>query len=102
MRALSIICYPLLGCLICIHHDSQAPNVSKRASRMWKALSVEERKQWEAKSEEEKERYINEKKDYKGPVSAKDHEVSLNTECTSLFELYLIYIVLFGKLYLNI
>ncbi len=44
--------------------------MSKRASKMWKALSVEERKPWETKAKEEKERYNNAKKAYKGPVSA--------------------------------
>ena len=47
----------------------QAPEVSKRASEMWKALSAEDRLHWDNEAAKEKQRYLAEKEVYTGPVS---------------------------------
>lgn len=47
----------------------QAPQVSKKASEMWKALSAEDRLHWDNEAVKEKQRYLVEKEAYTGPVS---------------------------------
>ena len=49
--------------------NSQAPQVSKRASEMWKTLSAEDRLHWDNEAAKEKQRYLAEKEVYTGPVS---------------------------------
>jgi len=46
---------------------SSAAEVSKRASRMWKLISAEERKHWDGEAAKEKIRYEKEKESYQGP-----------------------------------
>ena len=45
----------------------QITDISKRISHEWKALPAEERKKWELIAKTDKERFIAEKKNYKGP-----------------------------------
>lgn len=46
---------------------ASAPEVSKKASEMWRNLSPEARLHWDQQAEKEKERYSREKKLYTGP-----------------------------------
>jgi len=46
---------------------SSAPEVSKKASELWKALSPEERKHWDDIALKDKQRYMAEKANYTGP-----------------------------------
>lgn len=47
--------------------QTSAPQVSKKASEMWKSLSAEERLHWDNEAAKEKARYIAEKEIYTGP-----------------------------------
>jgi len=49
-----------------VGHKS-APEVSKRASEMWKSISAEDRLHWDNEAAKEKQRYLAEKKVYTGP-----------------------------------
>lgn len=47
--------------------QASAPQVSKRASEMWKTLSAEDRLHWDNEAAKEKQRYLAEKEVYTGP-----------------------------------
>uniref|UniRef100_A0A7S3VGD8 HMG box domain-containing protein n=1 Tax=Chaetoceros debilis TaxID=122233 RepID=A0A7S3VGD8_9STRA len=61
-------------------------DISKRISHEWKALPAEERKKWELIAKTDKERFIAEKKNYKGPWQLPIKSGSQDSESLQLEE----------------